>query len=93
MPHDSPMCAAIGHYIAEVLVIYCPHHQAYETIARAGDDRSDESWRSQHVSWGPFDSRDDVETWLVGELRRLVRADLQGWLAQQRDAMPRAPKP
>jgi hypothetical protein len=82
--HDGALCAALGHYIAEVLVIYCPHHQGYETIVRAGDDHSDESWRSDHVTWGPFDQRDDVEQHLVAELRRLLRADLQGWLATQR---------
>ena len=81
--HDSPLCAALGHYVASLCVAYCLHEQRWIMVVAAGDETDDQSWRWQRFDFGPFDGREDVLDQAKRELERLLRADLEGWRAQQ----------
>lgn len=83
--HDSPLCAALGHYVAGITVAYCPHHQAHILMVRAGDESDDTSWRFSRMDFGPFDDLETVEAEAVAEVRRLLRADRSAWVAARRE--------
>lgn len=79
--HTGPICASIGHYIATVTVVWCPHRQGYEVYTRVGDDRDDISWRFSSKSFGPFDGPDAVLHDAQAEIARALRADRAAWAA------------
>lgn len=79
--HNGPICASIGHYVATVTVVWCPHRQGYEVYTRVGDDRDDTSWRFSSKSFGPFDGPAEVLTDAQAEIARALRADRAAWEA------------
>lgn len=79
--HAGPICASLGHFIATVTVVWCPHHQGYEVYTRVGDDTDDTSWRYSSKSFGPFDGTPDVLADAQAELARAMRADRAAWAA------------
>lgn len=79
--HHGEICATLGHFVGGVTVAYCPHLSAWTMVVRSGDEADDTSWRMETVRFGPFDSDADVERHVLGELRRVLRADRSGWAA------------
>lgn len=86
--HENPICASLGHFVGGVTVAWCPHLSAWTMVVRAGDETDDTTWRHETVRFGPFDSDSDVETHVLSEMRRILRADRSGWagLQSQRQA-------
>ena len=82
--HDAPLCAALGHFIGQVLVVYCPHQQRWTAFVRSGDDADDGADFVRHVPFGPFDSADDVADHLGSHLAELVRVRSRVWLEARR---------
>jgi hypothetical protein len=89
--HDGPYCAQLGHYIASLVVAYCPHHQAWTAVVGVGDDTDDVRYRGETLRFGPFDSRADVLARLDSELGRMMRADHSAWLSARGGGGPVAP--
>lgn len=81
--HENPICASLGHFVGGVTVAWCPHLSAWTMVVRSGDETDDTSWRMETVSFGPFDSQEDVERHVVAETLRVLRADRSGWAATQ----------
>lgn len=92
MTHDTELCAALGHYIGQVAVIYCPHHQAWTMVHSAGDDSDDMKLDSGTLTFGPFDGTDDVARHAASVVSMLVRVRSRQWLhqRQQEDEFPDA---
>lgn len=89
--HDNPLCASLGHYIGHLTVVWCPHRQEWLGYVNAGDDTDDMSWRTRTLRFGPFDRQEEVESEVVAETLRLLRADQQAVrarLEQRRSAQP-----
>lgn len=84
MTHDTHLCAALGHYIGTVTVIYCPHHQAWTMVHHAGDDADDMCMDSGTFTFGPFDSMDDVARRAASVVSMLVRVRSRQWLHRRR---------
>jgi hypothetical protein len=84
--HDSPLCGALGHYVATLTLVYCPHHQAWIMIERAGDDADDMCLESARFDFGPFDSTDEVASHAASVVHKLVRVTSRRWLAQRASA-------
>lgn len=92
MEHDSPICAALGHFVGTVVVVYCPHHQAWTLVWRAGDD-SDDSYLDGGVHrFGPFDSTDDVANRASSVVQMLCRSRSRQWLASRQEDNPVDPQ-
>lgn len=79
--HNSPICASLGHFVGGLTVAWCPHLSAWTAVVRAGDESDDTSWRMETITFGPFDSQEDVERRVGAELLRVLRADRSGWAA------------
>ena len=83
MHHDGPICAALGHFVGTLTVIYCPHTQAWIMVWSAGDDNDDMLLDHGQMEFGPFDSSDDVARRAASFTQKLVRVDARRWLAQR----------
>lgn len=81
MDHDGPICAQLGHFIGTLTLVWCPHRQGFELVVRAGDDADDSYWRTDRISFGPFDDLDSVVGRAQSEVARLARADRSAWVA------------
>lgn len=82
--HENPLCASLGHFVGGVQLAWCPHYQGWTLMVRAGDESDDTAWRWDRITFGPFDSQEDVEREAVAELLRVLRADRSGWAATQK---------
>jgi hypothetical protein len=82
--HDSPLCAALGHYVGTLTVIYCPHEQRWLMVMGSGDDLSDVSIDHERFDFGPFDSADDVARRAESVVSMLVRVHSRLWLDRRR---------
>lgn len=81
MEHTGPICGALGHFVGTLTIVWCPHHQGWELVVHAGDDADDCHWRSERISFGPFDDLDQVVGRAQSEVARLARADKSAWVA------------
>lgn len=91
MPHNSPLCASLGHYVGTLVVIYCPHQQRWEFVVTAGDDTDDQELEHRHVEFGPFDSAAEVARRVGSEATQLVNVTSRLWLdRRQEEATARA---
>lgn len=93
MTHDTQFCAALGHYVGTVAVIYCPHHQAWTLVHAAGDDSDDTYLDHGTFNFGPFDSADDVAKHAASVVSMLVRVRSRQWLHRRQEDNPPAEEP
>lgn len=82
--HDTELCAALGHFIGSVTVIWCPHHQAWTMVHRCGDDADDSYLDGGTVAFGPFDGADDVAKHAASVVSMLVRVRSRQWAHARR---------
>lgn len=85
MTHDSPLCAQLGHYVGTLTAVYCPHHQAWVVVWRAGDESDDGRIDGGRLDFGPFDSADDVARRCESLVSMLVRVRPRQWLAARHE--------
>ncbi len=80
--HDSQYCAATGHFIGSVHVIYCPHHQQWTVVHSAGTDVSDTLYDSGTSRLGPFDTAEDAFAQARAHLAAHVHVRARQFLAE-----------
>lgn len=70
MAHQTTFCAALGHFIGSVHLIYCPHEQAWTLVYSAGTDADDTLYEHATRRLGPFDQTEDA----IALARALMRS-------------------
>lgn len=85
--HDGPICAALGHRVATLTVIYCPHRASWTIVTMEGDDADDRADDSARIDFGPFDTAEDVANEARGRIGQMIRTGVPRWLEARRERL------
>jgi len=68
-------CGSLPVTTFNVSAHYCEHHMAWTanySVSRQSDEDDLLVIHSEHRSWGPFDTPDDVHAWLAARVWRVL---------------------